>query len=194
MNNSSCQVYIGLREGEEIEYVGDLLFTSESPVFDPVELRSPKTTSRTFSFYYPYLTRPGSNRFTIVASSNADYDDWANLSKERYRAAKQELIETTLNCLEKDVPGVRDKIDYIEAATPKTFHRYTLHVNGSSFGTKFEGLKISTAIPRQISGLFHTGSVGIIMSGWLGVANYGAIVANDVDKYMNSSTSRRTNV
>ena len=33
-------------------------------------------------------------------------------------------------------------------------------------------------------GLFHAGSVGIIMSGWLGAMNYGVIVSNDVDKYL----------
>lgn len=28
--------------------------------------------------------------------------------------------------------------------------------------------------------------VGIIMSGWLGAANYGVIVANDLDKFLSS--------
>jgi hypothetical protein len=39
---------------------------------------------------------------------------------------------------------------------------------------------------KEIPGLFHTGSVGIIMSGWLGAANYGVIVANDVDKFLSA--------
>jgi hypothetical protein len=33
-----------------------------------------------------------------------------------------------------------------------------------------------------LPGLYHAGSVGIIMSGWLGTINYGVIVANQVDK------------
>jgi all-trans-retinol 13,14-reductase len=41
-------------------------------------------------------------------------------------------------------------------------------------------------LPGQVGGLFHTGSVGIIMSGWLGAANYGVIVSNNVDKYLRS--------
>ena len=57
-------------------------------------------------------------------------------------------------------------------------------MQGASFGTKFEGLAVSRAIPQQISGLFHAGSVGIIMSGWLGAMNYGVIVANDVDSLL----------
>ena len=55
---------------------------------------------------------------------------------------------------------------------------------GTSFGTKFEGLKVSMELPQQINGLFHAGSVGIIMSGWLGTANYAVIVSNQADKYL----------
>ncbi|MEW5800461.1 MAG: FAD-dependent oxidoreductase [bacterium] len=183
VNNSSCQVYLGIRKGETIDYAGDLLFSSEAARFDPKELRSKATTSRTFSFYYPSI-RPGSDRFTIVASTNALYEDWAHLSPVDYQASKKKLIEVTIQCLEKYLPGVREKIDYTEAATPRTFRRYALHVKGASFGTKFEGLKVSMDLPKQIGGLFHTGSVGIIMSGWLGAANYGVIAAHDVDRYI----------
>ena len=79
---------------------------------------------------------------------------------------------------------MREKIDVTEAATPRTFRRYTLHEKGSSFGTKFEGLEISRGLFQEVGGLFHTGSVGIIMSGWLGAINYGVIVANDVDAWL----------
>ena len=185
LNNSSCQVYMGIKKGQKIDYIGDLLFTSEAEKFDPEELCSKNTTSRTFSIYYPQ-TRPGSDMYSIVASSNANYEDWANLSEQEYRASKEELIQRTLNALEKYVPKIRDKIDHLEAATPKTFQRYTVHLGCASFGTKFEGLKISMGLPKEIPGLFHTGSVGIIMSGWLGATNYGVIVANDVDKLLSA--------
>jgi phytoene dehydrogenase-like protein len=188
LNNSSCQVYIGIKKGDKIDYIGDLLFTSEAKKFDPQELCSKNTTSRTFSVYYPQ-TRPGSDMYSIVASSNANYDDWANLSEEEYRASKKELIQRTLDALEKYVPKIRDKVDHLEAATPKTFQRYTLHLSGTSFGTKFEGLKVSMGLPKEIPGLFHTGSVGIIMSGWLGAANYGVIVANDIDKFLSAGVA-----
>jgi phytoene dehydrogenase-like protein len=185
LNNSSCQVYMGIREGESIDFVGDLFFTSVAEKFDSERLCSKAITSRTFSFYYP-KTRPGSDRYSIVASTNANYEDWDNVSEEEYQASKEEMIQSTIDVLEKYVPGVRDKIDYVEAATPKTFERYTLHPCGTSFGTKFEGLKISMGLPGEIPGLFHTGSVGIIMSGWLGAANYGVIVATNAYKYLSS--------
>lgn len=183
LNNSSCQVYIALRSGEAFDSVGDLLFHSEHKGFDIEAMLSRDVSSRTFSFYYP-KTRPGSNRYVVVSSTNARYRDWAELSDEAYQASKRDLIETTLDCLEKYVPDIRQKADHLEAATPCTFERYTRHWEGASFGTKFEGLAVSKGLPEQIPGLFHAGSVGIIMSGWLGAVNYGVIVANDVDKHL----------
>jgi len=185
LNTSSCQVYMGIRQGETIEDIGDLIFYSEAKEFETDELLSMNTTSRTFSFYYPRLRPQLENAgYTIVASTNARYEDWAELSKEDYKQKKQELIEATLVSLEKIIPGIRQKIDYVEAATPLTIKRYTHHERGSSFGTKHEGLDISMKLHHEISGLFHTGSVGIIMSGWLGAANYGVIQSYEVEGYL----------
>ncbi len=184
LNNSSCQVYIAMKPGVELdESLGDLLFSSTAPLFRTDLLLSRDVTSRTFSIYYP-RTRPGSDRTLVVSSTNANFDDWARLSKEEYEASKRDLIATSLTALEKYIPDLRQNLDHAEASTPVTFQHYTRHMQGASFGTKFEGLAVSRAIPQQISGLFHAGSVGIIMSGWLGAMNYGVIVANDVDSLL----------
>ena len=185
VNNSSCQVYMGIRDGEKINDVGDLLFTSTASEFDSAELLDRETKSKTFSIYYP-RTRPGLNRYTIVASMNSRYEDWAELDEKQYENEKQSLISRSLKDLDRYLPGVAKKIDWAEAATPKTFNRYTLHTQGTSFGTKFEGLDVSRSIFKEVAGLFHVGSVGIIMSGWLGAINYGVIVSNDVDSYLRS--------
>jgi len=183
VNTSSCQVYIGIKKEETIDDIGDLLFVSTAKHFSSDELLDMHTRSRTFSLYYP-KTRPGHNRYTVVASMNGRFDDWERLSESEYETEKLAMIERTLVDLERYIPNVRQKIDWLEAATPKTIHRYTLHTKGTSFGTKFEGLDISRSIFKAVPGLFHVGSVGIIMSGWLGAINYGVIVANDVDGYI----------
>jgi phytoene dehydrogenase-like protein len=183
VNNSSCQVYFGIGENHSIEPIGDLLFTSTAEEFDSEELLDKTTQSKTFSIYYP-KTRPGHDRYTIVASMNARYDDWESMTQENYEKEKNALIERTIIDLKRYVPDIEKKLDWVEAATPLTFNRYTLHTAGTSFGTKFEGLDISRSLHKEISGLFHVGSVGIIMSGWLGAINYGVIVANDVDSYL----------
>ncbi len=188
LNNSSTQVYMALKPGETIDRdTGDLLFCSTAPLFRTDLLLSRHITSRTFSFYYPGIRPAGKPRYLIVSSTNANYDDWAHLSPEEYELSKQDLIEDTLNHLEKYVPNCRERLDHVEAATPLTFEHYTRHVAGSSFGTKFEGLAVSRALPEQIAGLYHAGSCGIIMSGWLGTINYGVIVANDVLNYLSKA-------
>jgi phytoene dehydrogenase-like protein len=182
LNNSSTQVYMALKPDEHIpEETGDLLFCSTANSFKTELLLSRDITSRTFSFYYPRTRPHGKTRHAIVSSTNARWEDWTNLSEEQYNASKQDLIETTLDALEKYVPNCRERIELIDAATPITFHHYTKHVTGASFGTKFEGLAVSRSLPEKVRGLYHAGSVGIIMSGWLGAINYGVIVANDVD-------------
>jgi len=183
INSSSCQVYLGIRKGESIPHIGDLVFTSESPKFSSTELTNRHTTSRTFSVYYPD-TRPGSDRYTVVASINGEYADWNGLSDAEYAAEKERLVEESITALERYIPGVRALIDWKEAATPRTIERYTTHFGGTSFGTKFEGLKVSMDLSEQLPGLYHAGSVGIIMSGWLGTINYGVITANKVDRYV----------
>ena len=182
LNNSSTQVYIGLKEDERVdESMGDLFFTSTAKEFRTDLLLSRDVTSRTYSFYYPRTRPQAKPRCLIVSSTNANYSDWATLPPEEYEASKQDLIEKTLDHLDGYVPNIRQRLNHVEAATPKTFQHYTAHNEGASFGTKFEGLAVSRALPEQVTGLYHAGSVGIIMSGWLGAINYGVIVANDVD-------------
>ncbi len=183
LNSSSCQVYLGIRKGETIPHIGDLVFTSDAGRFTSEELVDLHTRSRTFSVYYPG-TRPGSDRYTVVTSLNARYADWKNLGEAEYAVHKQRLIDESLAALERFIPGIRGKVDWMEAATPRTIEHYTTHFGGTSFGTKFEGLKVSMDLPHRVPGLYHAGSVGIIMSGWLGTINYGVITANSIDKFL----------
>ena len=92
LNNSSCQVFLGIEKGADISFVTDLLFTSTRPTFDSPALCDMHGESRTFSFYYP-KTRPELARTAIVASTNANYADWATLSQPRYEAEKAALID-----------------------------------------------------------------------------------------------------
>ena len=85
LNNSSTQVYLGLKPDAPLQpgQCGELLFSSTAPAFRTDLLLSRDPTSRTYSFYYP-STRLGLSRCAIVASTNANYADWAGMSKEDY--------------------------------------------------------------------------------------------------------------
>ncbi len=184
LNTSSCQVFMGIRKGESIPDIGELVFYSDDDTFNTNLILSPKVGSQTFSVYYPEMREDRDGRYAVVSSSNARYEDWVDLSKEEYLEKKNFTIERALLTLEKIIPGVREKIDYIDCSTPLTVEKYTHHNKGASFGTKFEGLPVSMEMHKQIAGLFHSGSVGIIMSGWLGAANYGVIQSHEVETYL----------
>jgi phytoene dehydrogenase-like protein len=190
-NTSSCQVFMGIKAGEHLPDVGELIFYSEDNEFSTERLLATDSKSQTFSLYYPE-TRPHlGERYAVVSSFNARFEDWADLSEEDYETRKKEMQERAVAGLEKIIPGVREKIDFIESSTPKTIVGYTHHYRGSSFGTKFEGLDVSMNLHKEVDGLFHAGSVGIIMSGWLGAANYGVIQSHAVDTYLDLLTSER---
>lgn len=184
MNSSSCQVYMSFKEGYQLPHIGDLIFTSKNATYDAENLLAQHTSSRTFSVYYPETRPQHPMPPTVVASTNANYLDWKNLNTDDYEKHKKKLIEETLVAFDEIAPGASANIEHIEAATPLTIERYTHHHQGSSFGTKFEGLEVSSKLQEQIPGLYHSGSVGIIMSGWLGAANYGVIQSNQVESYL----------
>lgn len=181
MNSSSCQVYMAFKNNYTLPHIGDLIFTSSHPEYNSVNMLSLNTTSKTYSVYYPDTRPQNPMPPTIVASFNANYKDWKNLTQDEYKIQKEKLIQETLRDLDNLHDGLSKNIEFIEAATPLTIEKYTHHHHGASFGTKYEGLEVSTTLHENIPGLYHSGSVGIIMSGWLGAANYGAIQANNVD-------------
>ena len=104
-NTSSCQVYMGIKKGETIPNIGDLVFTSRAPEYTIDELTSINTSSHTFSVYYPE-TRPHlkDQRYTVVASLNAKWDEWANLTDEQYEAEKARMCEECVSSLETFIP------------------------------------------------------------------------------------------
>ncbi len=185
---SVMQVYMGVRPGESVPEVADILFSSREPRYDAAALRAFPPRSLSYSFYYPHGIRPDYAGMEIVASMCADYDDWnGTLTDEEYQARKQQLIDCVLADLDRYVPGIAEKLDHIEAATPRTLERYTGHWRGASFGTKFPGYLAAEKLPSVVRGLYHCGSQGILMSGWLGSANCGAIAAGKVEGYLDST-------
>ena len=181
---SVAQVYLGLSAGTPIPEELDLLFLSGEAAYDAAAYRKYPPTCRSYSFYHPRHIRPDHGRAAIVASMCSNFSDWDGLCPDAYRARKREMIEDVVSELERRHPGISERIDHREAATPRTLMRYTGHWDGASFGTKFEGFELSEALPKTIPGLYHAGSCGIIMSGWLGAVNYGALVAGQVDSIL----------
>jgi phytoene dehydrogenase-like protein len=76
---------------------------------------------------------PSGKSVGVICS--ADYlKDWEGLSKEDYKAKKEEVAQILLDRLDKQFPGIRESIEYYEVATPKTIQRFTSNTAGSVYG------------------------------------------------------------
>lgn len=187
---SVTQVYMGLKPGETIPEIADILFLSSEPKYDATAIRTYPPTSISYSFYYPNFLRPDYDRTEIVASMCANYEDWEGLSDEEYAAKKAKLADLAVDRLSEHIPNLHTLLDHLETATPLTLERFTGHWRGASFGTKFPGFLAAEKLPDVVKGLYHCGSQGILMSGWLGSANCGAIAAGKVDAFLDKETAQ----
>lgn len=78
------------------------------------------------------LAPPGKS---VGAICGVDYlKNWEELSKEDYKAKKEEVAQVLMERLEKQFPGIRESIEYYEVATPKTIQRFTSNPSGSVYG------------------------------------------------------------
>ena len=132
INSSSCQVYLGIRKGESIPHIGDLVFTSASPTFSSEELTDLRTTSRTFSVYYPD-TRPGLGPVHGRGLHQRALLGLEPPSGGRVRGREGAPDRGVDSGPRAFIPGVRAMIDWKEAATPRTIERYTTHFGGTSW-------------------------------------------------------------
>ncbi len=66
---------------------------------------------------------------SVVASLRDSYDDIKD-----WDTFKDKMKKNTISYLENFVPNIQDHIEVIDAATPKTLHRYTNNSKGAAYG------------------------------------------------------------
>jgi phytoene dehydrogenase-like protein len=59
---------------------------------------------------------------------------WAGLPSGKYQKAKKEAVNVILNRLEAALPGFRENVAFVEAATPLTMERFTANPRGAVYG------------------------------------------------------------
>ncbi|MBN1619687.1 NAD(P)/FAD-dependent oxidoreductase [candidate division WOR-3 bacterium] len=133
-------VYIGIGVGKtfdnEPKTVSGVCFELDKPV----EIADWKTKSLTVHIFNqdPFFAPQGKTVLTVMIPS--DYKYWFDLSKdkEKYREEKENIKNTVLEILEQRFPGLKEKVEVTDVATPVTFERYTGNWKGS-----FEGWLIT---------------------------------------------------
>jgi phytoene dehydrogenase-like protein len=82
----------------------------------------------------PSFAPKGKSTLVIIFGSESAY--WENIyaDKEKYWEEKKKIEEAVISWLEETLPGIKEKIEVVDVATPVTYIRYTNNWKGSSMG------------------------------------------------------------
>jgi len=114
----------------------------------------------------------------------SDYvSDWDKLSREDYKARKEEVAQIFIERIEKLIPGIRDAIEYYEVATAKTIQRYTLNPDGSPYGfaqTPDQAITNRVRIKSPIKNLYFASAWSMPGGGFPGAILGGYFCAKEI--------------
>ncbi|MEM0085341.1 MAG: NAD(P)/FAD-dependent oxidoreductase [Candidatus Methanomethylicia archaeon] len=126
----------------------------------------------------PTLAPRGMASLTIITLAN--YHDFPPRGTEEYLRRKKEAAEALIRKAEKIIPGLSKHIIVLDAATPKTFERYTSMPEGAiyAFDQSIETKRPYFKTP--IKGLYLVGASTFPGGGVEATAISGIICANDI--------------
>ena len=87
-------------------------------------------------------------------------EDWQELDKTSYKKKKQEIIESTLQKLEKHYPNISNLVEYAEVGTAKTVQRYIKTQNGTAYGfkpTPKQFFRVAKVKSNKVENLYFVG-------------------------------------
>jgi all-trans-retinol 13,14-reductase len=137
----------------------------------------------------PSLAPEGKASVTIMTLAN--YHDFPERGTEEYLEKKRARAEELIKKAEKVIPGLSKYVVVQDAATPKTFERYTSMPEGAiySFDQSMETRRPYFKTP--IRGLYLVGASTFPGGGVEGVVISGIICANDITGWNVSAPLRR---
>jgi phytoene dehydrogenase-like protein len=113
----------------------------------------PRASLRVHNFD-PTLAPPGKTVATVMFESNYDY--WKKLrdeDRDRYRSQKDHVAAAVLDELERRFPGIKNKVEAQDVATPATFERYTGNWQGTYEGWQISSRTMTLRIEKTLPGL-----------------------------------------
>jgi prolycopene isomerase len=135
----------------------------------------------------------GKSALTVQTFSSFDWENyWRNGGEgtrrtPEYRNFKQRVGMEMVELAENLVPGLRDRIEYMDVGTPLSLHRFTRNTEGSSGGWCYDDrispvwrLPTLNRIRTPLSNLYAAGHYALWPGGVISAALCGRMVANMV--------------
>jgi len=108
--------------------------------------------------YDDTLTSKGKTVLEIEFSS--PWEIWEDLSDAEYAKEKEDIKNKCIELLEKHYPGVSEKIEVVDLATPKTTERFTGVWKGAYEGFVPAVGNLGTHLPMELDGLDNFSMIG----------------------------------
>jgi len=129
----------------------------------PLQIAGEEVRRATLRVYHfdPTLAPAGKTVVTVMFESNYDY--WKKLRDEdaaRYRAQKDNVAAAVLDELERRFPGIKDKVEVRDVATPATFERYTGNWQGTYEGWVISPATLTLQMKKTLPGLANFSMAG----------------------------------
>jgi len=101
----------------------------------------------------PSMAPEGKCVFILMIRTKYEYWERLKDNRELYLAEKNRIGEEVINGLSQLYPGIREKIEVMDVATPLTFVRYTGNREGSYQGWVLDKKGLTMRIPVTLPGL-----------------------------------------
>lgn len=97
---------------------------------------------------------------SLILRFSSPWEDWKKVSTDDYRHEKEMILKDSINILEKNYPGIKNKIEIADVCTPITGNAITGVWKGSFEGFVPETNVITTSLPDRLPGLKNFYMIG----------------------------------
>ncbi|MGA2585760.1 MAG: FAD-dependent oxidoreductase [Candidatus Aminicenantales bacterium] len=175
-------VYLGLKlPNEELEKSMRAFSVSYHALADDLDFDDPRDADHfrkcgfslhSLSLVNPDLAPKGKSSLMIQAICPVRWqDNWREGDREKYLELKERVKTTLIERAEFIIPGLRNQIEFMDAATPLTYERYTGNADGATSAWSwnpqkkfYEGgmmkITVKTAVKNLLIGSCWVGQIG----------------------------------
>lgn len=104
--------------------------------------------------HYCFNTNFADNgKSSLVITFDGEYEYWNDLyneSYEKYQSEKERVAKKIINILDGKFPNIKNQIEMVDVATPKTFEKFTKNLKGSAEGWAVNCKTLNEHFPYQI--------------------------------------------
>jgi phytoene dehydrogenase-like protein len=148
-------VYIGLGVTDRVEEIPPSVSGLSFPLDTPITIAGKEHQRMgvlTYS-YDPSLAPEG--KTVLKVQFETDYDYWEKLYQdpEHYKAEKERIADEVIDRFDKRFPGLAEKVEMRDVATPMTWVRYTGNWRGSYEGWMFSAETFTSSMRKTLPGL-----------------------------------------